>query len=105
VRHVLLRDNDAVWHFVFASRPQNTATLSEAFRRTTYSFEKLTAQEAATARPFRIRVVRVGPNDTQETMARRMVVEDLPLRQFQVLNHLQPEDRLRPGQLVKIIAD
>jgi predicted Zn-dependent protease len=61
--------------------------------------------EASAARPFRIRVLRAGAGDTQETMARRMAVADLPLRRFQVLNGLDPGEPLRAGRRYKVIAD
>jgi predicted Zn-dependent protease len=50
-------------------------------------------------------VLRAGAGDTQETMARRMAVADLPLRRFQVLNGLDPGEPLRAGRRYKVIAD
>jgi predicted Zn-dependent protease len=78
---------------------------AEEFRKATYSFRRLTDQEAATLKPLRIRVVSVGASDTQESLARRMAIQDAALRRFQVMNGLQPNDRLAPGTRVKIIAD
>ncbi len=104
VRRVLIGGDNAVWRFTFVTPPETTAQHSEAFRRTTYSFDQLSAQEAAAQVPFRLRLVRVGPNDTQETLARRMASDD-GLRRFQVINGLSANERPATGQLVKIIAD
>ncbi|MBM3526158.1 MAG: peptidase M48, partial [Alphaproteobacteria bacterium] len=106
LRAVLIRgEPDTVWRFQFVTQPGVTERYGEAFRRTTYSFDQLTPQQAAAERPFRIRLVRVGPNDTQDSLARRMATTDLPLRRFQVINGLKPEDRPRAGQIVKIIGE
>ncbi|MBL8699456.1 MAG: M48 family metalloprotease [Alphaproteobacteria bacterium] len=106
LRTVLIRgDQDVVWRFQFITPPSVTARYNDAFRATTYSFDQLTPQQAAAERPFRIRLARVGASDSQESIARRMAPSDLPLRRFQVLNGLKPQDRLQPGQIVKIITE
>ncbi len=104
VRRVLIRGDGAVWRFTFVTPPNLTAQYNDAFRRTTFSFDQLTPQEAASQRPFRVRLVRVGASDTQETLAQRMATDD-GLRRFQVLNGLRTGDRVPVGQMVKVIAD
>lgn len=94
-----------VFRMQFLGPPAEMASRAEDFRKATYSFRNLSDQEAATLKPLRIRVVNVGANDTQESMARRMAIQDAALRRFQVMNGLQPNDRLTPGTRVKIIAD
>lgn len=94
-----------VFRLLFRAPPAEMASRSEEFRKATYSFRRLTDQEAATLKPLRIRVVSVGAGDTQETLAQRMGIRDVALRRFQVMNGLQPNDRLTPGTRVKIIAD
>jgi predicted Zn-dependent protease len=42
--------------------------------------------------------------DTQESVARRMEVETLPLETFRVLNGLEPGQPLRAGEPVKILV-
>ena len=51
----------------------------------------------------RVRVVTAGAGDTIETMARRMSYPGYQRERLLVLNGLKDDDRLRPGQLVKII--
>jgi len=102
---VLVEGADAVWRFRFLSPPESSAALGPEFGRTAQSFRQMSPAEASAARPFRIRVLRAGAGDTQETMARRMAVADLPLRRFQVLNGLDPGEPLRAGRRYKVIAD
>ncbi len=94
-----------VFRLQFLGPPAEMTNRAEEFRKATYSFRRLTDQEAATLKPLRIRVVSVGASDTQESLARRMAIQDAALRRFQVMNGLQPNDRLAPGTRVKIIAD
>jgi len=98
-------DAGQVARMVFITAPQQTAALSEALRNTTYSFKKLTAAEAAAVKPQRVAVVRVGAGDNVERLAARMAFADRKLERFRVLNGLQGNDGLRPGQLVKIVVE
>ena len=102
---VLVEGADAVWRMRFLSPPEASAALAPEFGRAAQSFRQMSAAEAAAARPFRIRVLRASPGDTQETMARRMAVTELRLRRFQVLNGLQPGEGLQPGRRYKVVAD
>jgi predicted Zn-dependent protease len=94
-----------VFRLQFVAPVAEMARRAVEFRTATYSFKRLSEQEATAIKPLRIRVVSVGANDTQESLARRMAMHDAALRRFQVLNGLQPNDRLVPGTRVKIIAD
>jgi predicted Zn-dependent protease len=106
IRLVAIRfDAAQVARMVFITAPQQTASLSEALRGTTYSFKKLTAAEAAAVKPQRIAVVRVGTGDTVERLAARMAFPDRKVERFRVLNGLQPNEGVRAGQLVKIVVE
>jgi predicted Zn-dependent protease len=106
VRLVAIRfDANTIYRFMFVTQPGETASLSEPFRRTTYSFRKLTDSEAAAAKPLHIRVVTVGAGDTVDTLARRMAVDTAPASRFRLINGLQPNDTVRAGERVKIIAE
>jgi predicted Zn-dependent protease len=94
----------AIYRFVFLTPPSLTARLAEELQRTTYSLRRLSEQEAAALKGLHIRVVEVRPGDSVETLAQRMVVESRPVDRFRVLNALEPEMALRPGEKVKIIA-
>jgi predicted Zn-dependent protease len=106
LRLVAIRyDASTIYRFLFVTQPADTADLSEWLRRTTYSFRKLTEAEAARATPVRVRVVTVGASDTVAGLSRRMVFDTAQEKRFRLINGLQPNDTLQPGQRVKIIAD
>ena len=50
-------------------------------------------------------VVTVGPTDTVEQLAGRMVVADHKMERFRLLNGLEQGDKLSPGQPVKIVVE
>lgn len=105
VRLVAIRvDPTTLYRLIFISRRADTAQLSEPYRRATYSFRRLTEREAQSARPPRIRVVRVQAGDTVESLAQRMSIADLPASRFRVLNGLAPGAQPKAGDRVKIIA-
>jgi predicted Zn-dependent protease len=105
LRVVLIRyDEDTVYQFIFAT-PPGQDRYNRAFRETTYSFRKLSRSEAGGFEPQRIEVVTVRSGDTVESLARRMkgADEEFAEERFRLLNGLDQNDRLRPGQKVKIV--
>src|SRR3546814_6369818 len=76
-------DPDRIFRFTFVAPAQSVQRFADAFRRTTYSFRKLSPQEAASIAPRRIDTVRVQPSDTQQSMAARMQMDKYPLDWFQ----------------------
>jgi len=96
---------DQVYRLLFLTPPDQTARFEEEFRRTTYSFRRLSVSEAAALKPLRVRVITVRKGDTQESLARRMLLEDYPLERFRVLNGLRASDALAPGRRVKIVSE
>ena len=106
VRLVAIRFAEGrIYRFAFLTPPDLTARLAPELQRTTYSLRPLTGQEAAALKGLRIRIVQVRPGDSVESLARRMIVESHPVEHFRVLNALEPEMALRPGERVKIIAE
>ncbi len=106
VRLVAIRaDANAVYRFIFLTKPEITRVLAPELQRTAYSFRRLSAAEAAALQAQRIRVVRVEPGDTVSSMAQRMAFDDFREERFRVLNGLAAGDRLVPGQLVKLVVE
>ena len=105
LRIFLIAGDQAVWRFRFLSPPSATPRHAEALRQTAFSFRQLDAATAASLRPHRIALVRAARDDSAETLARRMAVQDAALRRFQVMNGLRPGEALVPGQTYKIIAE
>ncbi len=106
LRIVVIRfDARRMVRFMFLTPPRLNRRLESGLQRTTYSFRRLSAAEAARLRPYRIRILRVGPGDTAAGLAARMPYARYGRERFNVLNALGPGIRLRPGQLVKTITE
>ena len=94
-----------VYRFFFVTPPRQTQAFAAPFRQMMASFRRLSQRQAANLRPLRLRVVEVAPGDTVESLAARMPFNDFRSERFRVLNGLRPGDRLRAGQLVKIVTE
>ena len=99
-----VRFGSEVYRFIFAAK-NRTEAVDRVFRDSIQSFRRMTLSEIRLAKPHRIKVVTVGPNDTVERLARRMAVNDRQAERFRVLNGLAANDRVRPGALVKIVVE
>jgi predicted Zn-dependent protease len=93
-----------IWRMMFLSPVAKTQALSRAFRETTYSFRNVSASEAATWKPWRIRLHQVRPGDTVESLAARLPFEKLRVERFRALNGIGAGEALRPGQTVKLVV-
>ncbi|MDD9876695.1 MAG: M48 family metalloprotease [Magnetovibrio sp.] len=105
VRLIAIRaDKDQIFRFAFVTPPSESKRLNLELRRTTYSFRRLSASEAAAIQPLRIKMVTVRSGDTVQSMARRFPFERFRREWFRLLNDLKPGDPLVPGRRVKIVA-
>jgi predicted Zn-dependent protease len=98
-------DTGIVYRFLFISPSSMTRRVSEGMRSITYSFRTIDAEEAARLKPTRIRIVGVGSEDTVFSLAAKSRFQDNALRRFGILNDIGPGVRLRPGGIVKIVAE
>ncbi|MGC6331325.1 M48 family metalloprotease [Rhizorhabdus sp. FW153] len=101
---------------VFAYRPDNGpiayhfVTMARSgqgigpFQPLVESMRRLSAAEAAAAKGYRIKVVRVKAGDSAESLARQMAFSDAQLERFLVLNSLERDSRLQAGDRVKLIV-
>ena len=106
VRLVAIRHSrDRIYRFVFITKPDQTRDMDGASRRTAFSFRPLSPREQRQLRARRITLRAVKAGDNVETFARTMTVDEAPHRWFRVLNGLGPDDRLRVGQLVKVVSE
>lgn len=96
---------DRIYRFMFLSPPRQTAGLQRGFDGILNSLRRIGSDEAASIKPLRLRIVRIGPGETQRAIARRMALPERRLERFQVLNGLGPRDRLGPGRRVKIVTE
>jgi predicted Zn-dependent protease len=100
---VISRDG-RLYRFLFMGPRGAGRRIYEAYRDTTNTFEGVSHSQAREWRPYRIRIVPVRRGDTVARMAKRMSVDQFGEELFRVINGLSPEDRLTPGQRVKIIS-
>jgi predicted Zn-dependent protease len=103
-RLYVIRFGSEVYRFIFAAKAR-TAETDRSFREAVQTFRRLSLREIQSAKPLRLKVVKVQPGDTLESLASRMALIDRQIDRFRVLNGLEPGDRPRPGDFVKIIVE
>jgi len=101
---------------VFAYRPDNgdtaykIVTISRAgtgagsFVSLVESMRRMSAAEGTGLKPLRIKLLRVKAGETPQTFARMMAFPDNPLERFLLLNGLERDAALRPGDRVKVVV-
>ena len=94
-------DGRQAFHFIMISPPGRSAV--PAIGALFGSFRALAPAEAAALRPRRITVVPVGPGDSVKSLAARMASEHR-LEHFLMLNGRSADQRLKPGELVKLVS-
>ena len=106
LRFVAIRQNSQrIFRMLFITPKRLTNHLSASLQRTTFSMRTISAQEAAAIKPWRINIRPVRAGDTVARFTQQMAVNNFKEETFRVLNGLGPNDRLRTGQLVKIVTD
>jgi predicted Zn-dependent protease len=99
-----VRFGSEVYRFIFAAKARTTQ-VDIAFRESVMSFRRMTLKESQQVRPLRLKIVTVGQNDTVEKLAHRMATSDHSLERFRTLNGLGQQDRLKPGDKVKVVVE
>jgi predicted Zn-dependent protease len=99
-----VRFGSEVYRFIFAAKARSTQ-VDLAFRESIMSFRRMTLKESQQVRPLRLKIVTVGPNDTVEKLAHRMAMSDRSLERFRTLNGIGHQDRLKPGDNVKVVVE
>ena len=99
-----IRFGSEVYRFIFAAKTR-TAETERTFREAVGTFRRLTLAEIQSAKPLRLKIVKVQQGDIVERLASRMALIDRQLDRFRVLNGLDANERLQPGELVKIIVE
>src|SRR5580704_2543522 len=99
-----IRFGSEVYRFIFETKNRNGET-DRGFWDCVNSFRRLTLAEIKSVKPFRLRIVKVGPHDGVESLASRLALVDHQIERFRVLNGLEGNERPRPGDFVKIIIE
>ena len=103
VRLAVVRHSEKVlYRFLFLS---DVFEASGAFSKILESFRRLGPADLQRWKPWRIRVVRVKAGDRVAKLAKRMAPADRRQRRFRVLNGLGAKQRLKAGELLKIVSE
>jgi predicted Zn-dependent protease len=89
-----------VYHFLTMAPANGAAAMNPMLR----SMRALNDADVAALRPRIIQSVRVGANDSVQSLAQRMAFPNFQVERFTTLNAIDASQPLRPGQLVKIIV-
>ncbi|MEE4450112.1 M48 family metalloprotease [Novosphingobium resinovorum] len=92
--------NGQAYHFVTLAQAGGAGAFNPMFR----SLRRISAADAGTVRPRILRVETVRSGDTVRSLAARMAYTDAVVDRFLVLNGLQADAALRPGQKIKIVT-
>ncbi len=105
LRMIAIRgDGQNIFHLRFITAAGQGDKYNVDFRRTTYSFRRLTPEEANAIRAKRVIVAPVVPGDTIEALSRTMPFDEFNERAFRVLNDMDSGDALPNSGLIKIVA-
>ncbi|SCA56076.1 putative Zn-dependent protease [Candidatus Terasakiella magnetica] len=104
IRYLAIADGEEIFQFRFLTPPDLTSKMEMAFRRTTYSFRRLSYREAKSIKGFHIGLHRVGHNDTISGLAQRMKVEKMKEDWLKVLNKEALSNGLQKGEFLKIVT-
>jgi predicted Zn-dependent protease len=99
-----VRFGSDVYRFIFAVK-RMSADIDRSFREAVGTFRRMTLAESHAAKPLHIKVVTVEPGDTVERLASRMGTPDRNVERFRALNGLGPNERVNPGDQVKLVVE
>lgn len=102
---VIEESRDKIFRLQFRTPPARTEGLALDFRRTTYSFKRLSSDEIDTIQSLRIRFKTVADGDSAQSLAADMPMGEFNLQWFELLNNLKPDDYLEPGIRVRVISE
>ena len=103
VRLVAINDpGERVFRLMFFSQPQLTATFAKKFRRTAFSFKRMSKSAASKIKPYVLRIRNAKSGDTIASLARQMAVSRYPRERLRLMNGLDKNQALRPGQPLKL---
>ena len=91
------------YRFIMAIPQAASEDVLQGYKRTTYSFRELTAQDKRDYQPRRIKVITAQPDDTVNALAARQAFEDFSEDWFRVLNGMEPQEDLKTGERYKLV--
>lgn len=97
-------DAGQIYRFMFVTPRSQSHLFDEDFKRTTYSFRRLSSEEAAGIKPLRLIVVKAHQGDTAERLSSTMPFKEFNPDWFKLLNDIDQGQPLNPGQTIKVVA-
>jgi predicted Zn-dependent protease len=99
-----VRFGSDVYRFIFAAKAK-TAAVDHSFRESVGTFRRMSLKESEQVHPLRLKIVTVGAHDSVESLAHRMAITDRQAERFRVINGLAANERVKPGEKVKIVVE
>ena len=103
-RLAVVQSGDRIYRIIFAARTLTDAA-DQAFLESIRTFRRLSAEEAGELHAPRIALARAGLGETVQSLAARMATPNRPLEYFRLLNGIEADDALTPGEHYKIVMD
>lgn len=103
-RLAAIRLGTDVYRMIFATRDLNDAS-DARYRASIESFHRISNDEAQKVRPLKLAVAIAQPGDTVESLANRIVAQDRALDYFLLLNGLERDSAIKPGERYKLIVE
>ena len=97
--------SNQIYRFMFVTKPASTEQLSVPFRRTTFSFRRLSEDEKANLRPWRVATPAAAPGRNVAQLSRGLPLPGSKEEWFRVLNGLAPNSQPFANQRVKLIVE
>lgn len=97
-------DGSQVFRMMLLSPSRSAQDYSEGFRRTVYSFRRLSEKDAADLKPLRLITVPSSPGDSAASLSQTMPYGSLNEAWFRMLNDLSPDQAIPVGQSLKVIT-
>jgi predicted Zn-dependent protease len=103
-RLYVIRFGSEVYRLIYAAK-NRTDAVDKTFRDSLSTFRRMTSAEIEQAQPLKLKIVEVKRGDTIDRLAKKMAVGDRQVERFRVLNGLAPNERLKPGSLMKVVVE
>ncbi|NNE82438.1 MAG: M48 family metalloprotease [Alphaproteobacteria bacterium] len=94
-----------IYRFMFASPPASTQQLSVPYRRTTFSFRRLSESEKRDLKPWRVVTPTARPGSSVAQLSRGYPLPGPKEEWFRVLNGLAPNSQPFANQRVKLVVE
>jgi predicted Zn-dependent protease len=95
---------DMIVRFQIAIPTTASSQMVDDLKRTTYSFHRLTEEEKAGTKPYRLQLYKAGAGDKAAAIAARQPFDSFTEDRFRVLNALPFGQEVQAGQTYKIVV-